>query len=204
MVRLAALAMALSLACLPARAEASWMLVLEVVGHLGTAVGNLADGIGKAVDAGLEIHDEVEVRSLRADVLALNDQIARLTVEQTTLTERLGEHASERRPAETWQDIQFQLDEIAPAIRALIVSLDQLGPRLIEIAGPQAVHDLRVTLRSRASLVDRLRALQAPETEEEKAALAELLDRYRELVVNLQKLNQALFEYARAFGEGTG
>lgn len=204
MVRLAAFLIVFCLAAVPARAQTPWLLVLEVVGQLGTAVGNLADGIGKAVDAGLEIHDEARLRSLRAAVLALNDRIARLTAKQTILTERLDEHAADRQPVETWEDIRRHLDEIAPAIQSLIVSLDELGPRLIEIAGPQAIHDLRTTLRSRISLVARLRGLEAPRTDEEKAALAELIDRYRTLIVNLQKLNQALFEHAHALGEGSG
>lgn len=200
MVRWAVLLIALNLLSLPAEARTPWTLVLEVVDHLGTAVGNLADGIGRAVDEGLEIHDELTLRSLREDVIALNDQIARLTAEQSTLTAQMAEHAETRRPAENWEDLQFQLGEIAPAIQGLIVSIDDLGPRLVEVAGPQVVHELRVALRSRASLVRRLRGLGPPTTEEERAALAELLDRYRDLIVNLQKLNQALFEFTQAAG----
>src|SRR5690606_7276331 len=147
---------------------------LEVVGQLGTAVGNLADGIGKAVDAGLEIHDEARLRSLRADVLVLNDRIARLTAEQTVLTERLDEHAADRQPVETWEDIRRHVVAVAPAIQALVVALDGLGPRLGEVAGPQAIHDLRTAVRARISLDARLRGLEAPQTDEEKAALASL------------------------------
>lgn len=203
MVRWAALLIALNLLSLPAEARTPWTLVLEVVDHLGTAVGNLAEGIGRAVDEGLDIHDELTLRSLREDVIALNDQIARLTAEQSTLTARMAEHAEGRRPADTWEDLQFQLGEIAPAIRGLIAVIDDFGPRLVEIAGPQVVHELRVSLRSRASLVRRLRGLGPPSSDEERAALTELLDRYRDLIVNLQKLNQALFEVARKAGEAT-
>ncbi|MFN4089835.1 MAG: hypothetical protein ACK4QW_12455 [Alphaproteobacteria bacterium] len=203
MPRFGAWLVAIVIALAPLPAHASWQLALAVVGQLGEAVGNLADGIAKAVKTGLAIRDDVAVRALRAHIVELNDQIARLTAEQATLTARLRDHAGGR-AAETWQDLHFQLDQLAPAIQELILSLDRLGPELVEVAGPQVVTDLRVVARSRASLVARLRGLPEPATDEDRTALGELLDRYDDLIVNLQRLNQALFDYARTFGSGTG
>lgn len=180
----------------PASRLALFKELVDAVGAAGDAIAKVTDGIAHLVETGNEGWSYISAHNTYSRLIDVSARATNLAGNrQVAVVNSIDEYLAKQNPsAYDWDTVRSAIGKVVVEVKAL---LDHLNSERSDFVREDAYSTLVQTLAARTSLLDRLATLPQPTTPEERAALGEINERYKQLLANFREAIKELNEYLK-------